>query len=188
MKRVESIKLSVFTSPYLPQITRNGGNVRLKLTILPADAMLATAKWEILDNTTIGAYLKPSTGGGQYVWASGSATGNGKIRIVATTLDGSLLSDTISITISGQGPSAIEEINDNLIQLYPVPTHNMLHLNCVTQLSGNLKITDLNARILINRKIDEENLVIDVSNFTKGIYILHLNTDKGNKIIKFIKL
>jgi hypothetical protein len=46
----------------------------------------------------------------------------------------------------------------------------------------------LNARILINRKIDEENLVIDVSNFTKGIYILHLNTDKGNKIIKFIKL
>lgn len=187
MKQVQSIKLSVYASPYLPQITKNKGNVRLRLTCLPTDALVNTAKWQILDNTTIGAYLK-ETLNGQYVWSTGLNSGNGTVRVVATTLDGTNLSDTISITISNQGPTSFENLMENNLQIFPVPVYDILKLKLLEPKVGKISIIDLNGKIQIVQKMYEQQSYIDVSKLKEGVYIIKIEMESCCSVLKFSKI
>jgi hypothetical protein len=76
------------------------------------------------------------------------------------------------------------------IILYPNPAVDFIS---VIQSSGSslreIKIMDLTGRILETRTVQkgENNIKIDVSDYTPGIYMVSLTTDHGTKVRKFIR-
>ncbi|MFM2223846.1 MAG: hypothetical protein RJA07_48 [Bacteroidota bacterium] len=91
-------------------------------------------------------------------------------------------------------PTGIEEqvINNEAIRVYPNPTEEKLTVSSY-QLLGNTKVEVIDvlgrnvfAKQYINSKSQE--ILLDVSCYTKGIYVLKVTNEKGNVMTKqFIK-
>lgn len=71
----------------------------------------------------------------------------------------------------------------NTSLVYPNPTNNFIQIN--TPYAFNYKIYNTQGKLIVKRKRVQKK--IDVSNFTQGIYILHLEIEKQNFIHKIIK-
>ena len=76
---------------------------------------------------------------------------------------------------------------ENKISIFPNPVNDLLNVNL--DLSNgektNYKIFDLNSKIVnFNELLNNQ---IDVSNLTKGVYILEINNTNNTNKIKFIK-
>lgn len=70
------------------------------------------------------------------------------------------------------------------LKIYPTITEKLLHIQSNAKVL-DYKIYDINGRIIpINNKKMKE---IDVSSFTKGVYIISVSTNEGTKNLKFIK-
>lgn len=70
------------------------------------------------------------------------------------------------------------------LKIYPTITEKLLHIQSNAKVL-DYKIYDINGRIIpINNKKMKE---IDVSSFTKGVYIISVSTIEGTKNLKFIK-
>ncbi len=74
------------------------------------------------------------------------------------------------------------------IRMYPNPTANKLFLHTTTQEIKVLSVIDLNGRILITHDVVKNNLEIDVSMLTNGMYILKAVTKENEeKNFTFVK-
>ena len=70
------------------------------------------------------------------------------------------------------------------LKIYPTITEKLLHIQSNAKVL-DYKIYDINGRIIpINNKKMKE---IDVSSFTKGVYIISVSTIEGTKNLKFVK-
>lgn len=86
--------------------------------------------------------------------------------------------------------SAVNLISENkLIEIYPNPVVNQLNVNCYEHSIKSIKIGDLNGRILNQNTENKGNITtMDVSNLSKGVYLIIVTTDLNEKIVhKFIK-
>ena len=69
--------------------------------------------------------------------------------------------------------------------IYPNPTSNYIEINAKQQPISDIKIYDLSGKLLISNSYKSIfNVNVDISNFSKGIYILKLNNQFVSKIIK----
>ena len=86
------------------------------------------------------------------------------------------------------GCSNTTKVNDNY-SFYPNPCQDVLTINIYPDipLSYNVKVHSINGQIVLNQTfintIATSTLIIDVSNFSSGIYIMNLLYD--NTQIKF---
>ena len=74
--------------------------------------------------------------------------------------------------------------------LYPNPTKNTLNLEIPNTISldGSYEIHNAIGQLIESRKISTQNdLSIDVSNLSNGVYMINLNLEGQNKVLKFIK-
>ncbi len=81
-------------------------------------------------------------------------------------------------------------ITQAMLKLYPNPTSENLHINILGQQIGelNLKILDLQGRILLNKVINHPNENLDVSFLPSGTYILTATNSNGLSLSeKFVK-
>lgn len=124
---------------------------------------------------------------------------DGSVLSTAIQTDGKILAGGIFYTYNGIPRSRIARLNNtgNLsvenfnvnskINIYPNPVKDYLKF----KLPNNVNVSSYEVFDLIGKKIDSNILqtnFIDVNNYIKGIYFLHLKTDKGISTFKFIKI
>lgn len=113
-----------------------------------------------------------------YILAGLSYSSNGDITLNQGQ------SDYWIIKLSPSTLSTINFENTNL-KIYPNPANNLLNFETNESIL-NVKITDLNGRLLINKN-GLENKELDISYLTKGVYLIQVNTFNNEIIKKFIK-
>ena len=76
-----------------------------------------------------------------------------------------------------------QEINSfKSIEIFPNPAGKFITINCGIVGNSNLEIIDLSGNIIINRKINNPIISVNVSTLNKGIYFIRIN----NRIEKLI--
>ena len=77
--------------------------------------------------------------------------------------------------------SVIEQtLNQNELLIYPVPvSQGQITIQSNNGLIGTAKIFDIQGKLLLTKTIEENTSVIDVSAFSKGIYIVSLFNELG---------
>ena len=79
---------------------------------------------------------------------------------------------------------SITDINqeNSVIKLYPVPANNTLNISKNNDLIGDIKIFDIQGKLLLSQNIKLKRATINVSDFSSGVYILKTN----KTIIRFL--
>lgn len=84
--------------------------------------------------------------------------------------------------------SSLLSTEDNIIsnfKIYPNPTSNYIEINSLQQPISDIKIYDLSGKLLLSNPYKSKiNIDVDITNFSKGVYILKLNNQFATKIIK----
>ena len=156
-------------------ITTAGGTLQMTATVLPANADDATYTWSVTNGT-----------GSATISANGLLTAmtDGTVTVTATANDASGIIGTMLITISNQSVG-IKELNIiHNLSIYPNPVYSQLTIDAEAKMEAItiLDIMGKNVKTIIAPKH-----TIDVSDLTKGIYLLQIQTDKGLANKKFIK-
>lgn len=81
------------------------------------------------------------------------------------------------ITFSLSSTTAIEDVKDDAILVYPNPTQDILYIKGIE--SQTLRVYDLQGRVLQ----EEQGNQITVSNLSTGTYLLQI----GTQVVRFIK-
>jgi hypothetical protein len=129
-------------------------------------------------------------------WASFTDNGDGTAKITGTTpannendpvvLEATDGSDTITQEFTIRVGVTEIYTNTNLIKFFPNPTTDVLNIQLSNNEVGNISITDINGKELIRTQTSGQNTQIDLSNLSKGVYILNLEINGQmlkNKII-----
>ena len=69
------------------------------------------------------------------------------------------------------------------INIYPNPTKDFINIDLQNSLKSKVQIFNIFGKELFNKQFTQNFISIDISNFTKGIYILKIN-NKTTKLIK----
>ena len=76
---------------------------------------------------------------------------------------------------------------ENQVILYPNPVTNQLVIDLAQYKVNNIIIYDYMGKQIKNHCTNTSDIVIVVSDLAKGMYLISINTDKGNITKKFIK-
>ena len=97
----------------------------------------------------------------------------------------------ISITLNGvtETPASSDDFIASTFNVYPNPTSNILNVSGNNLPIRKLGISDINGRAIktIIPSISSEQMSIDVSDLSAGVYLLVIDTEEGNAVKKFIK-
>jgi polyhydroxybutyrate depolymerase len=74
------------------------------------------------------------------------------------------------------------------IRISPNPVTDILTINSTEHLYTSLEIIDLAGKIVVKNQINGINTTLNLSNLPNGLYILHLQNEKGRFNTKFIKM
>jgi len=88
---------------------------------------------------------------------------------------------------SGVSIKETEVLND--FNIYPNPTEGLLHVDLENNNlnNANLKIVDLLGRTIHQQKVATKNIVINITNYSTGIYLVKFSNNKGSKVYKVVK-
>ena len=100
-------------------------------------------------------------------------------------------SDTVFVEVDWI-PAFINNLDINNFKIYPNPSRDVFNISFTSNMSQDLEITiknligeEINKNTLEDYKGDF-NYYLDLSSFSKGIYLLNLKTNKGNIIHRLI--
>lgn len=96
-------------------------------------------------------------------------------------------SETYTFSATAGINSLVANNNEGLVTVFPNPVVNVLHVNSsLTFTKGSIYSVDGKFVREINLS-DLNNKVISVEDLSAGVYNLIVNSDKGNKVCKFVK-
>ncbi len=81
----------------------------------------------------------------------------------------------------------IKDLADNDFVIYPNPASNFIIIKNNSSKNFNLKIFDLTGRIILTKDVSNYTEKIDLSEFTKGVYIIRISSNNKIYNSKFIK-
>jgi len=115
-----------------------------------------------------------------------SLTAQGNYSVQYSYTDANGCSNTICTEVYADVCTGVKENKLHLLSIYPNPTKNSVIIENPSGAKLDLKILDLNGRILYSTTV-EASSQIDMSNYGRGLYIFYL--DDGNERIykKIIK-
>ncbi len=93
---------------------------------------------------------------------------------------------TVSTVYFGDTSTSIEDnlsSDDQEISVYPNPASDIIYLKNMTETGMYLSIYKIDGNLIQREIISDANQSVDISNLTKGIYIVRIN----NRTIKLIK-
>ncbi len=92
-----------------------------------------------------------------------------------------------NITVEGDSifPTEIRKIPYSDFTLYPNPADNFLFINSSDNNYTRISVFSIEGQVLIQKSL--VNNVIDISNLSKGVYIIRLENSGGMIISKFVK-
>ena len=141
--------------------------------------------------------IKPDGSGYYKLWDFAGAQGDGESPIGSLYSDGSFLfgmtkfggANNRGEIFEFQIRTNIDEINNyNKIMVYPNPAKDVIiikntHLNNLATIS----ISNIQGELLMKYPINNEKMELNISNFSKGIYILKINDIDNIYVTKIIK-
>ena len=79
---------------------------------------------------------------------------------------------------------------DEFISIYPNPSKDILNVKFASfdQQYKHIQILNSLGQVLVDEPVALENLAFDISSFSNGIYFLRINSIKGSKILKVVKM
>jgi hypothetical protein len=129
-------------------------------------------------------------------WASRSSTGSGSIRITATNPYRVIqqinpdFGSFYKISFTGLAGLGNEEILGNeMLKVFPNPATNQLNIQLENSLSNAIKtyqVYDLQGKLVYSKNTADCILDLDVSTFTKGMFLLIINLNKQTLKSKFV--
>ncbi len=75
---------------------------------------------------------------------------------------------------------------DASIAVYPNPTQGTVHINCANTIKS-VQLYDIQGRLLETHLINENQVMLDLSNQSKGLYFLKITSDKGMDVQKLVR-
>ena len=113
-------------------------------------------------------------------------TGNILVSYVDMNTGADVFTNPIPVNISGVFSVKEQNRNEHLFSLFPNPASNILHISSIEEvLNLNIEIINSMGQIILKQKYSEQ---IDISELSKGIYILKFNSASNYKFSKvFIK-
>ncbi len=155
-------------------INVKGATISLNINILPTNAAIRDIIWSISDTN-----LATLTQTGLV-----TAKANGTVIVTATAADGGGAKATKTITISNQNVG-IEDISlKNQITVYPNPAGNFVTITTTNNLTiKQIQLLDITGNIIAQFSSQTE---IDLSNISNGVYLLNIQTEKGNLVKRLV--
>ena len=141
--------------------------------------------WNTTTNPTIlNNSVKCGVGKGNFACNLTGLKANTKyyIRSYAKNLFGLAYGNELSFTTPMT--SAISEITDSNVFLYPNPTNDKLLINGISE-AVKISINDFTGKLVFTSQISSNEF--DISNLKNGIYAINIETAKGNITRKFVK-
>ena len=81
-----------------------------------------------------------------------------------------------------------DNVQSALLQVYPNPARDGLELQIApTLIGGELQLLDALGRVLLTQHVTSERVWIDGSGIRAGSYMIALNSDAGNAVLRFVK-
>lgn len=145
-------------------ITTAGGTLQLTATVAPTNATVNTVTWSV-DKPAVAT-----------ISASGllTAVSNGTVVVTATAADGSKVTGTLSVVVTGQ--TGIGSLASQQFSVYPNPANEVITINGVE--SGALvKIYSITGQLVISRLLS--NGTMDISSLKSGIYMVKVAGNMG---------
>lgn len=150
----------LITKSYFEEIGQDSATTIVKESMYP---MYATDDWtwsNLDENTEYYALAIGQNGSGEW----------GELAIMAfSTLE-----------------SSIESNNLTTSQIYPNPTSDLLNIRTDAG-DKQVEIINLLGQTIYNETVADENLTLNVSDWTNGVYIIRIKGNNGIAILKFIK-
>ena len=156
-------------------------------SIMTADATLAVNNF----NSQISTLAAIQTSGGSTVIAVDMNTGWQDSYLVDDTHYNEVGAEIIATrysnalkTLYNCDASSTSEIESNNIEFYPNPAKSILNIEIPNNLIhfGMLEIHDINGKLLLSKKIQQKENLIDLSIFAPGTYIVLFSNQTGMKI------
>ncbi len=84
--------------------------------------------------------------------------------------------DDIKLNYSSNG---INELNENVFQVYPNPSQQIVNICFQKLFKGNMFLYDITGKIIFENSMYDSNYKLDVSQLKNGLYILLIKDDTG---------
>ena len=104
------------------------------------------------------------------------------IHVMTFNIDGEIYVDKFHFKKGGTG---IKSLKQNLLNVYPNPSDGIFYIQLPQK--GLLSVVDMNGRNIYSEYAEDISTMIEVSDFSKGIYILSFVSENQNDRIKLIK-
>lgn len=101
---------------------------------------------------------------------------------IVTGLD--LVTDTFIVTV--KNPSALSSVEASTLQINGNPTSDILSIDSKDMI-GIVTITDLSGKIVKSELVDSQNLRMSISDLRTGIYLVRLQGDTLDSVVKIVK-
>ncbi|HRG00220.1 MAG TPA: kelch repeat-containing protein [Bacteroidia bacterium] len=130
-----------------------------------------------------------------YAWNTGATTNTISVSPTVTTSYTVVITAATSCTtsvVSTLSVSPCTGIHDNsideILEVYPNPTDNIIHFNVLSQDLTTIEIIDINGKIIYRKGDVEAEQVFDMSNLQSGVYFIRATINQKSYNKKIIKL
>tara|TARA_B100000809_G_scaffold259873_1_gene305691 strand:+ start:8517 stop:10532 length:2016 start_codon:yes stop_codon:yes gene_type:complete len=134
-----------------------------------------------------------------YLWSNNSTAsqllidttsyimGNNTIWVEAINSFGCITSDTITITFSDL--TTVKTLATNSLTIAPNPTNGILNIDLgKNNLNyATIQVIDLFGKVIISEQVRSQKKILNLSHYSKGIYLIKFSNKTGSKIYKIIK-
>ncbi|MCX6275634.1 MAG: CotH kinase family protein [Bacteroidetes bacterium] len=161
----------------------------------PSNYVPVTATVFTLPNVSLGndtivespAFVVVSAGTGfaSYLWSTTETTqsiiaqNSGAYWVIVTDANGCTATDTINVLVT---VGLAEADSHDALHIYPNPVHEILALELNSTNAEDLHLIDVTGRVVWHSEISAQSTVhVDVSGYSKGIYLLKMQNDKTFK-------
>lgn len=151
------------------------------------DAVYTVNNLKIYHNRSSTALIKIGSGPTDDIRYPGTPAGKIKSIVIDNAKNISTIAEEL---VNVAWLTAINEIDDDAVKMYPNPVKDVLYLEFNKPLSTNSTVT---VRDILNREVITYNLQhsnkqkIDVTTLSNGVYFLEVNDNNAKKIFKFLK-
>jgi hypothetical protein len=96
--------------------------------------------------------------------------------------------DNFSVTTSYEQQTGIKEIPSSDLDLFPNPVSGKLTVRNMEAFS-DLAVYNMNGQRIYGKRLSGQECIIDTSTFSRGLYLLRLSNEAGNRITRrFVKI
>lgn len=111
-----------------------------------------------------------------------------EVSLYVTTVDQAGQESVPSETLTFRpGTENVAENGQASLNLYPIPTHNVLNLNADLQGRTEVMVLDMNGRTVKHYVVNGLNeMRLNVSDLQSGVYFIHVSNETMNAVSKFV--